>query len=166
MTFADFQLGARIVAETMHTLLPSQFDSPEARVLLLAIGAQESAFRHRTQIGGPAHGYWQFEQGGGVTGVIRHRATTRWADAVCVVRGASHGRRSVYAAIVNDEVLACAFARLLLWTDPAPLPALGDKDGAWRYYLRTWRPGRPHPGNWEANYSGALECVPHAEVAA
>ena len=36
--------------------------SPEAEVLLLAIATQESALRHRTQVGGPARGHWQFER--------------------------------------------------------------------------------------------------------
>ncbi len=35
------------------------------------------------------------------------------------------------------------FARLLLWTDAKPLPAIGDEQGAWDYYLRNWRPGKP-----------------------
>ena len=45
-------------------------DSPEAEVLLLAIATQESALRHRTQVGGPARGYWQFERGGGLAGIM------------------------------------------------------------------------------------------------
>ena len=41
-------------------LLPGM-DSAKARVMLLAIGLQESRFEHRRQIGGPARGFWQFE---------------------------------------------------------------------------------------------------------
>src|SRR3546814_4167946 len=52
-------------------LLPKQMDSREARVLLLAIGLQESGFEHRWQVidrrrpnrKGPARGFWQFELG-------------------------------------------------------------------------------------------------------
>ena len=47
-------------------LLPPKFDTPEARVMMLAIGMQESRFLHRKQIGGPARGFFQFEEGGGV----------------------------------------------------------------------------------------------------
>lgn len=52
----------------MH-MWPSM-DSTEARVMLLAIGLQESRFINRFQIvqgkpgaKGPARGFWQFEQG-------------------------------------------------------------------------------------------------------
>ena len=58
-----------------------------------------------------------------------------------------------------DDVLAAAFARLLLFTDPAKLPKLGDADGAWQLYLRTWRPGKPHPHTWPDLYAQALEAT-------
>ncbi|WP_322786536.1 hypothetical protein [Advenella kashmirensis] len=51
--------------DTSMQLLPARMDSAQARVMLLAIGLQESRFTHTHQIGGPAHGYWQFESGGG-----------------------------------------------------------------------------------------------------
>ena len=28
--------------------------------------------------------------------------------------------------------------------------AVDDADGAWECYLRTWRPGKPHPETWAA----------------
>ncbi|MFD2404962.1 hypothetical protein [Azorhizophilus paspali] len=37
-------------------------NSLQAETMLLAIGLQEFAFRHRHQIGGPAHSYWMFER--------------------------------------------------------------------------------------------------------
>ena len=52
-----------------------------------------------------------------------------------------------------------AFARLLLWTDPAPLPALGAAVRAWAYYRRNWRPGKPHPETWPEMYQNALSFV-------
>lgn len=48
---------------------------------------------------------------------------------------------AVHPALEVDDVLAAGFARLLLWTDPHRLPAVGDVEGAWQLYLRTWRPG-------------------------
>jgi hypothetical protein len=65
----------------------------------------------------------------------------------------------VYNSLAHDDVLAAAFARLLLWTDPQRLPSLGDADGAWALYLRTWRPGKPHPQTWPALYAQALAAV-------
>src|SRR5690606_35531315 len=55
-----------------YALLPSRMDSDRATVMLLAIGLQESRFEHRRQIKGPARGFWQFERGGGVRGVMTH----------------------------------------------------------------------------------------------
>ncbi|MOA63587.1 hypothetical protein D3C78_1893600 [compost metagenome] len=56
-------------------------------------------------------------------------------------------------------MLAAALARLLLWTDPARLPALGEVAKSWELYLRTWRPGKPHRHTWDALYAQALEEV-------
>jgi hypothetical protein len=62
-----------------------------------------------------------------------------------------------YDALERDDMLACAFARLLLYTDSRPLPAIGDADGAWDYYIANWRPGKPHRQTWDALYAQALE---------
>ncbi len=123
-------------------LLPARMRSREAVVMLLAIGLQESLFKHRRQMGnGPARGLWQFERGGATAGVLQHRASSALAMDVCRVRSVAAAARDVHAKFETDDVLAAAFARLLLWTDPKALPALNDVDGAWQLYLRTWRPG-------------------------
>lgn len=145
-------------------LLPPSMSSSDAQLLLLAIGLQESRFQHRRQIGGPARGFWQFEQGGGVRGVLTHAASRDAARRVCAVRGVEPLSAPVYARLESDDVLAAAFARLLLWTDPARLPAAGDSDGAWALYLRTWRPGKPHPHTWPALYASALRATGGADV--
>lgn len=151
--------GAGIVEKTMQHLLPAKFDGRQARVLLLGIGLQESGFLTRRQDGGPARSYWQFEQGGGIRGVLTHPASSIWAKAVCLHRAVAPTESDVYAAFLVDDLLACAFARLLLWTDAAPLPALGDAENAWKYYLRNWRPGKPRPDDWAANYAAALDAA-------
>lgn len=140
-------------------LLPQRMDSAQARVMLLAIGWQESAFVRRLQVGGPARGYWQFERGGGVVGVLRHMASALHARDICERRGVLPTASAAYLAIAHDDVLAAAFARLLLWTDPMPLPAIGDQAGGWSLYSRTWRPGKPHPDRWPANYMRASNIV-------
>lgn len=137
-------------------LLPERMDFPEARVMLLAIGQQESAFALTRQVGGPAVGYWQFEKGGGVTGVLQHRATRDLAAAVCKARGIQPTPDAVYAALEKDQILAAAFARLLLWSDPAALPALGAVSDGWACYIRNWRPGKPRRAAWDAYYAKAL----------
>lgn len=145
-------------------VLPSGLESPEATVMLLAIGLQESRFEHRKQIGGPAHSYWQFEKGGGVKGVMTHPVTTKRAKRVCEILGVHFTQQAVYTAMLIDDLLGCAFARLLLLSDPRPLPALGDVSGAWNYYTRNWRPGKPHIKTWPDMYEQARRAMeqPHA----
>lgn len=141
-------------------LLPARMDSPQARVLMLAIGLQESRFEHRRQLGnGPARGFWQFEAGGGVKGVMTHLASRDDARRIAQTRGVPLEQRAVWAALERDDVLAAAFARLLLWTDACPLPALGDWAGGWDYYLRTWRPGKPKPDKWPGLYRQAVDAA-------
>lgn len=152
------EIRERAIAPAL-ALLPARMSSREAEVQMLAIGLQESRFQHRRQIGGPARGFWQFEQGGGVRGVLRHSASREHALAVCRIRNVIATEGAVYAALEHDDVLAAAFARLLLWTDPKALPALGDEQAAWDLYLRTWRPGKPHRHTWDALYAKALEAI-------
>ena len=152
------EIRERAIAPAL-ALLPARMNSVVAEVQMLAIGLQESRFEHRRQIGGPARGFWQFEQGGGVRGVLRHSASREHALSVCRVRNVIATEGAVYAALEHDDVLAAAFARLLLWTDPKALPALGDEQAAWDLYLRTWRPGKPHRHTWGALYAKALEAV-------
>lgn len=141
-------------------LLPAEMSSPQAEVMLLAIGLQESRFIHRRQIKGPARSFWQAEQGGGmVHGVLRHPLTRALSVKVCGARGVKPVDELVYAAIEHDDVLAAALARLLLWTDPGKLPAVGAEQCAWDLYQRTWRPGKPHRDTWGDLYAKAVACL-------
>jgi hypothetical protein len=147
------------VIDAAAVLLPLRLDTPEARVMLLAISGQEAKWTYRRQIGGPARGLWQFEKNGGVKGVLNHPSTDDMAVGVCGVRGVYPSEQEVYPALETDDLLACAFARLLLYTDPKPLPKIGSAIMAWDYYLRTWHPGKPHPDAWCDNYSTAVAVV-------
>ena len=151
-------------------LLPPELDSRPARVQIITIGLQESLLRFRRQIVGgrpvgPAAGLLQFEEGGGVRGVLNHRATQLMAQNVCRARGVDPTPRAVWQALERDDVLAMAFGRLLLYSDPKPLPASDDVEGSWQCYLRTWRPGaveRDHDNlraKWTRNRSVAVEAV-------
>lgn len=140
-------------------LLPAKMAGKRATVMLLGIGLQESRLQFRRQIGGPARGLWQFEQAGGVRGVLTHPSSRPHALEVCAARDVEPTAPAVYEALERDDVLAAAFARLLLWTDPKPLPALGQVQEAWGLYARVWRPGKPHPQTWEAIYAQALAAV-------
>ena len=138
------------------SLLPPEMGGPKARVMLIAIGLQESRFEHRRQIGGPARGFWQFEHGGGVVGVLTHPASRELAARLCEVRGVKSDSRLVYNRLEHDDVLAAGFARLLLFTDRRRLPELGDAVAAWKYYMHNWRPGKPHPETWDELYHAAV----------
>lgn len=142
------------------TLLPVKMDTDAARVMLLAIGQQESRLCYRCQkttdpyTKGPARGLWQFERGGGVIGVLMHRATKDYAEAVCKVRSVPIDSALVHAKLEFDDILAAAFARLLLYADAKPLPGVdADHDEAWDCYVRNWRPGKPHRQTWDEFHS-------------
>ena len=147
-----------IIEPTYMGVLPGRFASRAATVLLLAIGLQESRLVFRQQIGGPARGLWQFERGG-VAGVLAHAASDRFARAACLIRGVVPTAATIYDRLAHDDLLACAFARLLLYTDPRPLPAPGEVEASWSYYLRTWRPGKPHRATWDALYASAIAAI-------
>ena len=155
------------VLEPALELLPPKMATVEARVMLCSIALQESGLAHRWQVvdanrpwaKGPARGLMQFEKVGGVAGVLRHAASRSYARAVCEQRGVLAEPGAVYDALDQDDILAVALGRLLLWTDPRPLPAIGDQDGAWDLYERVWRPGRPHPEKWPAHYDAACQAL-------
>jgi len=82
---------------------------------------------------------------------------------------------TIWVVIGFDDVLAAGLARLLLWSDPRRLPAVGDEEGSWALYLRTWRPGAYDRGTpsqrnalrakWASNYGAAMREVCHAGMA-
>lgn len=148
------------------SLLPRHCDSPAARAMLIAIALQESRLAVRWQVlqgggKGPARGLLQFEQGtrasrGGVWGVYLHKTSASLLAPVCHARGVALEPGAIWRALETDDVLAVAVARLLLLTDPYPLPQRGEYDAAWRLYAdRTWQPGRPHRQTWDAYYDRA-----------
>jgi hypothetical protein len=144
------------------SLLPQKMDSDAARVLLLAIGLQESRLKFRHQktsdpyTKGPARGLWQFERGGGVVGVMLHDKSRLHAETLCKSRAVPHDSILVHARLEFDDILAAGFARLLLWTDIKQLPAVdASHDETWDYYIRNWRPGKPHRETWDEFHAQA-----------
>jgi hypothetical protein len=136
--------------------LPQRMDTPQARFLMLAAGFQESGFRHRRQIGGPARGYWQFEPIG-CTGVLTHHTTADLAAGLCITMGVQALSDSAYAAVEFHDCLAAGFARLCFWRLPDPVPDITDSEGMLLYYRRAWAPGKFHPERWPHSYKMALE---------
>jgi hypothetical protein len=142
-------------------LLPPGMDTPKARVMLLAIGLQESRFQYRRQVSGPAKGFWQFEGGrySATTEVFQNTKVSAFCERLCIARKVSHSVPAIHAAIENDDVLAAGMARLRLWCAPGALPSVDDPNGAWGYYLNTWLPGKPHRETWDKFHAAARDEV-------
>jgi len=135
-----------------------------AKVMLLAIAQQESGrgleARYQGSPGnvpGPARGWWQFEQGGGVAGVMAHRATKDLAHKACDHFSVVKHNAAVWRALEGHDLLAACFARLLLYSDPMALPT--TEEAGWAFYLRNWRPGKPHASAWPRNWMNASQAV-------
>jgi hypothetical protein len=151
-----------------YDVLPPKMQSTQATAMLLAIALQESKCAYRYQLPrkaggkpGPARGFWQFEAGGGVKGVLKHRATTAHArrSLVALAYPGNLTTVQIHAILEHNDVLAAVFARLLLWTLPERLCGPGENAKAWQQYLMAWAPGEPHPETWEGYYRRAWSLV-------
>jgi hypothetical protein len=110
----------------------------------------------KTQLpNGPAHGFWQFERNGGVKGVLMHRVSGPILLPILDLFGYNKTVETCYAAIVHNDILACIFARLLLWTVPGRLATHAEEHVAWMQYVAGWRPGKPHPATWHECFEEA-----------
>jgi hypothetical protein len=157
---SDLRLIHDTAIRPAMALLPKAMDRLEATLLLLAISGQEADLHHRFQVltggaKGPARGLWQFEKGG-VRGVCRHSQSMEPMRLLCRARDVSLDPTPIWEQLEFDDVLAAGVARLLLWTHPKRLPAVGDEQQAWDYYEWLWRPGKPRPKDWPRNYSTAM----------
>lgn len=154
-----------ILAPALKTL--EFYGGPEvsdaAKAFLLAVAMQESGLTARYQnspsaTAGPARGWWQFEEGGGVAGVLAHSSSSALARTICEAVAVEPQSGAVWRALEGHDRLSPIFARLLLLTDPHPIPTTADE--AWDCYAnRLWRPGKPHPETWAANWQEAWATV-------
>lgn len=152
MTPAEFRRTVIEPGAAWFEAVTGHHSTVDAKRLLLAIAIQESALTHRAQVlaggaAGPARGFWQFEQGGGVAGVLRHPASRPRALLCCEATSVVAESAPVWRAIEGHDLLAYGVARLLLLTDPYAVPV--TQEAAWVCYsARLWRPGKPHPRKW------------------
>lgn len=157
----------KFVFPAAFALLPGQMDTPQARAQLVAIGFQESEFIARQQGGtkgregqGPAKSFWQFERAGGVAELIDSPVTRPYLAQVCIALGyLSLTPASLHEAMEHNDTLACVMARLLLWKDPRTMPESTQPEKGWTIYLERWRPGKPHPDRWPANFERAWSVI-------
>jgi hypothetical protein len=137
------------------SLLPERMESVAARAMMVAIALQESDLRHRRQINGPAVSYFQFERAG-IYGVLTHPASASFAREVCYRLDYPTSVEELYRVMDHADVLAAAFARLLLWTIPERLPLAVETPMAWKQYTtQSWNPGKPHPARWNERWARA-----------
>jgi hypothetical protein len=157
---SNLRFPFEVVYQATMKLLPASMDSPRAKALLIAIGLQESRFLYRRQLGlGPAKGFWQFEQGGGIKGVLTHPVTRPHIEAVLKDLGYQPDFKACWDAVEHNDILACAFARLNLWWIPGAIPGPGEFEKSWNYYIFGWRPGKPHRSTWDEFYRQAWATV-------
>ena len=163
---------SRWLIPTAFSLLPNRLGLPEAKALVTAICLQESALQNRKQIVipakgdnlpvyGAARGLAQFEPVACIE-VMGHHATRDVAKSLLKTLLYTEATPTeVYAALEHNDILAVTFARLLLWRDPKKLPEQDESEVAWNYYLRNWRPGKPHEDKWEGNFNSAWNAYVH-----
>ena len=122
-----------------------------AENLLLAIALQESNLMARIQgpnDTGPARSFWQFEKIG-VVDVFQRQKTALKVMCDALVLPCEPGK--LHLMMAYNDMIACVIARLTLRLDPRSLGLATTEEGAWEYYIRNWRPGKPHRNRWDEN---------------
>lgn len=146
-----------VVITNAFKLLPVKMRGDDARLMLLAIGQQESGYETRMQKNGPAIGFWQFERAG-VYGLIKHSAVSDVLADLCLFYCVPMNSHEIHDSLRND-MFAAMISRLLLYTLPRALPRIGDIDEAWEQYIEAWRPGKPSRERWDESYPMAMRTM-------
>lgn len=128
---------------------PEAWRKPPALKYLLAIGYQESRFRTRVQVNGPALSYWQLEPST-VLSVLDHPLV---GGEVAIIRMRLGIPPLHQLQLATSDLWAASIARALLRTDPFPL--IDEPEEAWLIYLRVWRPGKPRRETWDEAWTFA-----------
>lgn len=151
-------------------LLPVKMHTPAAWALVTAIGIHESRFLFRRQVAafdgtgapqyGPARGWWQFELGG-VRDVLTSGRTRVEAGVVLDALGYPADPHEIHLALQHNDVLAAAFARLLVWNDARRLPDQNHAVDGWLIYLAQWRPGAAdkRAQDWTAEFTAGWNTI-------
>lgn len=147
----------------------AKFHDQRAHALILAIGLQESEFTARRQrlsysrpwwafVKSPAVSFFMFENIG-IEEVLRHPASREQALTVLEIFGLPEHIPTIREALVYNDILAAAWARLALWRTPDRLPTNGEAQAAWNQYMAVWRPGKPRKEAWAINWEIAWQIV-------
>lgn len=150
----------RTAIEPALRLLPEGMGGARAEVMLLAIGLQESGFVQRRPDIGPERGFWRARPDDDMVGIVlRHPFSAPLAVAACDARRVPPIEERVFAALEHDDVLAAAFARLLLHSEGERLPPVGEVADAWTLYCRIWRPAQEQRQSWDRSYALAMDAL-------
>jgi hypothetical protein len=112
------------------------------------------------QAGAPNLGrsFWQFEQAG--CNALGTNSTTEPKLAELLeALDIPYVLPQIHVAVAWCDALAVGMARLLLYADPHPLPAVGDEQAAYETYTRCWRPGKPDRERWAIIYPQAVNAT-------
>lgn len=177
--------AADLHAASLAAPLPAALWTPPALRLLAATCWQESGAQNVPQrlsdgSEGLAAGYPQM-QANGIADVLLNSQSAKLARLCVEASGLEVGASGavglnggypstevpgvsavVRAKFLNYPILQLQLARLMLWDDPNPLPAIDSSDANWAYYLTNWRPGKPSRERWDAqSWPQALATVPN-----
>jgi hypothetical protein len=144
-----------------------QQNRAQARTFLLAVAIQETDLTERAQrIGsggvGPARGWWQFEMPT-IGLMLGHKAASPRLSSLCEAAWVRCAAPDIWRCLEGHDFLALGVARLLLLTDPQPVP-LTAAEGWDCYARRLWRPGKPHPAKWGHAWEAATQACSAAIV--
>ena len=139
-----------------------------ARAMLYAAGLQESNLSARFQATpassalrkGAGRGLWQMRIDD-VSRLLTTNSTKERSEAISNKYVGSVHPHAVWATLEYNDVLAAIFARLMLWPDPAalPAPAAVNERAALDYYIRCWRPNSPREKDWTVNWRATVEMI-------
>jgi hypothetical protein len=139
------QLLKYIIQPALEGLDVRKYGGRKAEILLLATCAQETNCANTVhQIGGPALGIYQCEP-------YTHHLVLHWIERhaeTAIVSLTSLDERLIY-----DLDYATKIARMLYYSIPEPLPAIGP-DAMWLYYKAYYnRDGKATEREWAKNWT-------------
>ena len=148
------ELRKDVIAPTL-AMLPYRQRNAGAALLLAAAMQASGITRARSS---EARGLWRMTAAS-VDAVLKNGVSAELAITVCEARGVKPQAAAIMQEFGRGDGLACEFAALLLLSERAPLPLLGDEEGAWSVYKRLWTPGKPDRKRWSQSYQDALQVI-------
>ena len=148
-----------LVHSAAMALLPAHLTCAESKAMLIAIAMQSSQFSFRRELMGHDRSFWALGAQTHIKVVAEHELTRGPIAAVCDALCYDTSVFSAYMAVEHNDILACAYARLLLSLVPGKLPSRDQPQLGWDQYLAVWRPSHPRPEPWPVHFRRAWDAV-------